>query len=327
MHFKHYDVNDIIFDKILTDLDVIRIDKFEDKSYYEFRYNPIYFKTRNNDKLMVQGKILNYYANKQIVKDSWKQVVLVKNEETDMTVEDSVDGQYAWFYIRKILLKEYTDKEIDTILKTHIGSELEDDKQYHYDWPKVSQNVQKLALCVKYDVNGAHADALCELFPRCRAKFVKMYKKRHTNIKYKKFFNYFVGMIKNKGYAGAYWWVVNRTTRILKNAIDEVGGILVYANTDGFCVMNPEHKLETSEKLGDFKLEHEGDVYVYTNRKKSPYILYQFGKELKGSCMTCVRNDIDLSKGQIVYYNRVKHGTDITYYTAENIVKEKVCVQ
>ena len=39
-------------------------------------------KTSDEDCIICQGKILNYYTNKIIVEDSWKQVILRKNEQT-----------------------------------------------------------------------------------------------------------------------------------------------------------------------------------------------------------------------------------------------------
>ena len=322
MNLKCFDVNDDIFNKILYDFedDIIEQNMLEDKSYYDYRQNIIYFK--DTKELICQGYILNYYLDKNIY-SSWKQVIIRKRDYAEFQYEESIDGQRAWNYIyNKILLKKYTKEEINSILASY-QAKPEYERQYHFDWPNESQNVQKLTLCVKYDINGAHTDALCEMFPRCANDFVKMYIKRHTNILFKKYPNYFVGMIKKKGYENAYWWIVNRTTQILLKAMDEVGGQLVYANTDGFCVTNPVNKLNTSDKLGDFKLEYEGDVYIYTNRKKSPYILYQFGDTLIGTCLTSVRDQIDLSKGNVVYYDRVPYGNA---YKAENVIKETVCV-
>ena len=118
-----------------------------------------------------------------------------------------------------------------------------------------------------------------------------------------------------------YWYIVDRTTRKLFEAIHKVDGRIVYANTDGFCVQYPKNILPTSQELGDFKEEYKGVVYYFNNNKQSPYVLYQFGNELKGSCMTAMRQYIDLSKGQVVYYKRVKYGHS---YKAENIIKETV---
>ena len=325
MNLKCFEINDEIFNKILYDFedDIITKDKLDDKSYYDNRKDIIYIKDNKKRAIICQGYILNYYLNKTVY-SNWKQVLLYEKDYAPLEYEESIDGQRAWNYIyNKILLKKYTKEEISSIL-TSYQTKKDYEKQYHYDWPIESQNVQKLSLCVKYDINGAHTDALCEIFPKCRAYFIDLYLKRHTNILFKKYPNFFVGMMKRKGYDGAYWYIVNRTTQLLLNAINTVGGQLIYANTDGFCVKDPINKLNTSDKLGDFKLEHEGDVYIYTCRTKSPYILYQFGDSLVGTCLTSVRQDIDLSKGNVVYYDRVIDGLS---YRAENVIKEKVCVE
>ena len=324
MNFKHFDINDEIFNNILKDFeaDIIKLDKLEDKSYYEYRNNIIYIDDKNTKKILCQAYILNYYLDQPIY-TGWKQIILNQCEYANITVEASVDGQHAWQYMMSILKKKYSLNEIQSILTSYQTKE-HYDKQYHYDWPIVSQNVQKLPLCVKYDINGAHTDALSEMFPRCKGEFLTIYKKRHDDIKYKKYPNFFVGMMKRKGYVGAYWYIVERTTKLLIEAINKVGGQLVYANTDGFCVQNPEHLLNTSDKLGDFKLEFQGDAYVFVNETRSPYILYQFGDKLVGTCLTSVRQYIDLSNGNVVYYDRIKHGESIQ---AENITRETVCVE
>ena len=322
MNLKCFDVSDEIFNKILYDFedDVIEIDTIDKKSYYSDRFNIIYVK--DTHQIICRAYILHNYCD-ALLYSGWKQILLNKVEYTNIKAEDSIDGPRAWNYIMKILLQKYTRNEVESILTSYqVKSDYE--KQYHYDWPIVSQNVQKRELCVKYDINGAHCEALAEMFPKCRHNFIHMYVQRHNNIIYKKYPNFFVGMMQHYGYSGAYWYIVDKTTKKLLNAIDYVGGQLVYANTDGFCVQYPDKKLKTSDRLGDFKLEYEGPVYVYTNRKNSPYILYQFGDKLVGSCMTEARHDINLSKGNIVYYTRVKRGNVVR---AENIIKEKVCIE
>lgn len=320
MNLKCINVRDDIINKILYDLEakIVEIDKLtaDIQSLYQYRKKIIYIKSTKE--IICSGMVINYYCGSDL--NAWKQVKCTPTENMDDLLKDSIDGQVAWNSLRKILLKKYSYNEIESILTSY---QVKNDylKQYHYTLPKVSQNVQKLPLCVKYDINGAHTDALKEMFPKCSKEFDDIYRKRHKNIYYKNLPNFFVGMIQNKGYSGAYWYIVNRTTQTLLKAIDKVGGILVYANTDGFCVQYPNKVLPTSQELGEFKEEYKGTVYYFNNTKQSPYILYQFGKEFKGSCITAVREYIDLSKGQVVYYNKVKHGHS---YLPENIVKETV---
>ena len=97
---------------------------------------------------------------------------------------------------------------------------------------------------------------------------------------------------------------------VINEAMNYVGGILLYANTDGFLIQNPVNLLITSKNLGDMKLEASGDAYIV---RTDNYILYQTykadtgEKELKGSCMKCVRDKIDLSTGKIIVYDKVLH--------------------
>ena len=93
--------------------------------------------------------------------------------------------------------------------------------------------------------------------------------------------------------------------------IDKVGGSIVYANTDGVIIKDPVNRIETSDKLGDFKDElKDGVIYLLLYRGKTSYTLYQYynGKkfEKKGSALNSVREQIDLSTGTYVDYERVK---------------------
>lgn len=320
MNLKCVNLREDIYNQILNDLStkIIEIDKLtpDIQSLYQYRKKIIYIK--ETKEIICSGMVINYYCNTNLI--GWKQVICTLNNNIDKVVEDRIDGPTAWHSLLKILRKKYSRNMIETIL-TSYDSETSHDRQYHYNYPNVSQNVIKLPFCVKYDINGAHTDALKEMFPESAADFDSIYKKRHDNIYYKNLPNYFVGMLKHYGYNGAYWHIVDRTTKTLLNAIDTVGGQLVYANTDGFCVQYPKRMLPTTTLLGGFKEEYKGTVYFYSNNKQTPYVLYQFGNEFKGTCMNAVRQDIDLSKGKVVYYNRVKHGKA---YLPENIVKETI---
>ena len=328
MNIKCYNVSDDIVDKILYDFEskIVEVDELEDKSYYEYRNNIVYVK--KTKEIICQEKILNYYTHyfKQV---GWRQIKLTPTQNANIKVIDSVDGGRAWAYVLTLLKRFYTIDEIRKILEAYTDTETSADNQYHYYWPIVSQNVQKVPNCVKYDINGAHCYMLSKMFPKCSAIFYTVYKRRHSNIRYKEYVNYFVGMLQRKGYTNAYWHIVHETTRILMEAMNKVGGICVYANTDGFCVSNPEHELVTDDVLGHFKEEYRGDVYIYTNRRQTPYILYQFGdtpdaEHMKGSCMTVAREGMDLSKGIINHYKRLKHGN---IYLAANMTKETLCVK
>ena len=315
MQFKCINVRDDIINQILYDYEakVVTIPKLEDKSYYDYRKNIIYIE--ETKEIICAGYIINSRCNTKY--SSWVQIKCTPSTNTSKLTEDSIDGFTAWMQVLRVLAKHYTREEVVNTLKAFGDTKGDRLEQFHYTLRKVSQNVIKLPLCVKYDINGAHADAIAEMFPKATKDLVALYNKS------KKYINFFVGMLKRHGYIGAYWHIVDRTTKTLLKAMDYVGGRLIYANTDGFCVQEPVHELQTSHILGEFKEEYKGTVYFIQNNIKSPYFLYQFGNDLKGNCMTEVRADIDLSQGHIVYYDRVSYGT---YIKPENIIKETVQV-
>jgi hypothetical protein len=207
--------------------------------------------------------------------------------------------------------------------------------QQHYNYPAPNNTIVKLTNTFKFDINGAHTDALCEIFPRAKDKLIGMYLKRKKNPVFKQYPNLYVGMLAQKSkemrqkgipakYEKTYNWIVQRTSRMLLNAMDAVGGLPVYVNTDGFIVQNPQNLLTHSKNLGEFKLEFSGDTYVYSDKN---YIVYQTGDEKKGTCFTSVREDIDLSIGQVVHYdtNLVRNDEGkILYREPINIKKELI---
>lgn len=320
MNLKCYNISDDIVNQILFDYesDIVEIKELEDKSYYEYKNKIIFIKSTGD--IICPEYVLDFYID-YFKLPSWKQVRLIPSPNRNLTIEPTIDGPTAWLFVMRVLSRYYSMKEIDDILQAFCDSKETVDKQFHYTYPIASQNVQKLALCVKYDINGAHADAICEMFPKAKKDLESLYRKS------KMYLNLFVGMLQHNNYSGAYWHIVDRTTKKLFKAMDYVGGTLVYANTDGFAVMNPKQELPTSTELGDFKLEHRGNIYFYINTKiRSPYYIYQFGekpskKTLKGSCMTEARKLMNLANGEITFYDRrnYKH-----YVKAENIVKELV---
>jgi hypothetical protein len=219
----------------------------------------------------------------------------------------------------KILKKYYTEKEIKDILNSYTDVKTEEDKQVHIT-AENADYIQCYENCVKYDINGAHHDALVEMFPKAEKDFMDIYKKRHAKKIYKQYMNLAVGQMKHLGYDGAYWWIVHRTTKMLKEAIATVcpddiekDCKIIYANTDGFIVSAPDKLLEASQELGKFKQEAKGPVYVYThigNKDETSYLVYQYEvekdgiseTETKGNIRLAVRDKIDLKNGKTVSY-------------------------
>lgn len=227
-----------------------------------------------------------------------KQVIAKKLDPAEEGKKGGMSGSGAWRSFEALLKKKYSPEEIEEALLSH---QAEENRQIHFFWPAglSGKCVLKFAHVAKYDANGAHADALRELFPRCSEEIEKMYREKKDHPEYKLLFNYFVGMLKHRGYDGAYWWIVKRTTDLLQRAVSEAGGILVYANTDGFACANPDKELEVSAELGGWKKEYEGPAYFYQGGN---YSVYQFGEEKKGSVRNAAKPMMDLPSGKVVSY-------------------------
>lgn len=335
---KAVQVNDEIFNKILYDFEFkvrIKPDLFEYyRGYYEDR-DLIYY--NGKDELICCEYIVNSYADIITNCTVWKQVRVQKVLNMKNDAMESTTGSRAKAYITKVLKTVYSNEEIDERLRLFEAEKDPNLIQQHYNYP-APDKIIKLTNTFKFDINGAHTDALCEIFPKAKDKLIRMYEMRKKNPVFKQYPNLYVGMLAQKSkemrkagipgkYEKTYNWIVQRTSKILLNAMDTVGGSTIYINTDGFIVQDPVKLLTTSKNLGDFKLEFSGDTYVYSDKN---YIIYQTGEEKKGSCFTAVRNDIDLSKGQVVHYDintvRSKEGK-VLYREPINITKEIINVQ
>lgn len=317
---KVINTNEEVFNNILETM-ASRIITVYDISLYFCGYKDkkrIFYDGK--DTLIIQEYLFAEFANLPLsaVVSSWKQIVVRKSKTTDAW-EDSITGPRAYFYIMKILKKHYTESEIKTILNSYTDTKTEEDKQVHITVEK-QDYIQCYENCIKYDINGAHQDALVEMFPKAIKELKEIYDKRKVKSIYKQYMNLAVGQMKRLGYEGAYWWIVHRTSKMLKEAINKVcpddiekDCKIIYANTDGFIVSNPDKLLEASKELGKFKLEAQGPVYVYTHsgdKDTTSYIVYQYEvekdgfieTETKGNIRLAVRNKIDLKNGKAVSY-------------------------
>ena len=293
-----YEVRADIFDKILYDLSV-HTEYEADLQKWSYGYknrNTIYY---NEEYLICKECVLDYYCDCITDSTSWKQCKLRKVLNAEKPVQKTITGNYAWNYIIRILNKYYTAIEIEEIFNNNEADYSEDYKQFHYNLPLEEDELVKYKNCFKYDINGAHCDAIVNLFPKAYDEFIKLYLKRKEIPMYKQLFNFFVGELCRKGHRRTYNWIVQRTTKKLYETMDITKGTLIYANTDGYIVQRPEVEINTSKELFDFKLEYSGDVYVYQSNN---YILYQCGDNKTGSCRCDVRDDIDLRVGKVFNY-------------------------
>lgn len=326
MLLKSLEVSAEVFDKILYDYEEHVLLK-HDFSNYMCGYSENTGLSKNNivyngdNKLICREYVVNGYTDAIAGCTTWKQIIVIRNEELENDkVESTISGRLAWNTIMRHIKKFYTEEEIETIFKEHsLYNPNKKQKQVHIDTNVMPNKIFKYNNTYKYDINGAHADAVIELFPKAKKLLLWLYnkkdklkaqgKKSEAN-KIKALFNFFVGYLCKMGYRPTYNWIVARTTTLLDQAMDYVGGVVLYANTDGFLVHNPDNLLITSKNLGDMKLEASGDAYIV---RTNNYILYQTykantgEKELKGSCMKCVRDKIDLSTGKTIVYDKVLH--------------------
>ena len=312
---KTYDVSPELFDKILTEYKdwVVQVPNIKD-----------YVKgNRFNASIQYDGIKKMVLRESRLTKKKlpdWYQCICIRDENLEgETYQHSISGGTAWRVLKDKLLNYYTPEEFDQRLHLFEATYDFDKSQVHFMYRTESSDfVYKYTNCVKYDINGAYASALVEIFPLAKQEILKLYAERKDKPLNKKLINYFVGMLCRTGYRKTYNYIVQQIRIKIDKIMNEVGGILLYANTDGFAVSCPDTRIVTSKELGDFKLEHEGDIYIYDG---GTCWLMQAGDKLTGTVLYQVRNLIDLSQGNVVKYKRKR-----TEYTiiAENIETRKL---
>ena len=320
---KKYDVSCDIFDNILTKYK--KYVKLTDdiQQYYGGYHNKMNIMYDGREYLICQEYLIDNTDENSI----WKQVIVRKIENYENgTIQKGVTGSYAWNYMMKLLLKHYNRDEIDKCLKS-FGA-LYDPKQiqFHYTYLDIDP-ITVHENCYKYDINSAYGFYLKQIFPKASKDIDWLYETRKKHPENKAYMNYFVGMLASKNkkerYGNTYNWIVQQTRNKLLEAYHYTGGILVYANTDGYVVRNPNRLLTTSKEIGDFKLEYQGTAYTYTDKN---YTCIQTGDKITGNVLYQVRDYIDLSKGQVVHYDRIRKdlGDKVFTWEAQNIKVEVI---
>lgn len=324
---KSYAVSEELFDKILLAGYQIKTIADDEEFYnYKFGYDEKTVIAYDGFKTMIMLEcVLNehYPLNKRIT--YWKQVIVHKKMDGEIIekdeVEDEVRGSDAYNYIRGVALKHYTEKEYKARLHMFEAEYDPSQAQYHFMLFDRANKIIRYDNCYKWDINGAYCDALCEIFPKAAPSIRAIHNMRKQHPEFKKYFNYYCGMLPHRGARKTYNWIVQRTTRILLDGIEKSGGDLIYANTDGFIVQNPKNILPHSTVLGEYKLEYSGPVWTYFDNN---YQCYQLENgEIKGSLMKSVRDKIDLPHNTVVHYTKTHIGPKVGgTYIAENITTE-----
>ena len=263
--------------------------------------------------------IREYYLTNKYDHPS-KLVICHLNKSLKTNYEKTIAPTTANILMWKKIYKYYSKEEAHNLLDKYSAEEISDLKQIHYLANLEINELKKYKNCYYYDINGAHLDALCEIFPKCKDDFIKIFNSRHKNRNNKLIPNYFVGMLARQGHRKTYNWIVQRTTKILSEAIIKCKGYLIYANTDGFIVSHPEKLISPSKSLGQFKAELENDdVYLYQG---SNYFLIQYKDEKKGNAPYLVRDYINLPTNDVVKFTMDKSKK---YLEIKNLERIHLC--
>lgn len=296
--------------------------------------------TDNKDYMVLPEHFLNYIYHKNhgeyLIEGctSWKQVKVRKLVNTAVALK-TYSGSYCYNYLYKLLKKTYSELEINTIMSSFTTAPT---KQFHLTHMPEQGKIVAYKNCYKYDINGAYCSELCNIFPKAAEDIKKLYAKKdyykkkgnlNEANKIKAIFNYFVGMSKRKGFEGFYYTIVNNINEKLFKAWDDTQPqMVIYSNTDSLTVVNPKHPLKTSMKLGEFKLEGIGEMYMYSDKN---YYLLEYTtpkgkKEQVGTAAIITRDLVNLKEGLVVHYDKVKDifGFKIINIKQEKIKKEKI---
>lgn len=314
-----YYIDTLTYNELIATHKTITVDKFGEYIYgfgpqhnicknttVMVEMNPLNSKPTCIATVNMVSRILESHKQKGIDDIDSKQYRFVCNDDAVDDGNNTITGIYAYNYLMKVILKQYTIEAVNKIFDEHSRAKDPQFIQWHTrrvpDEPYKKFHFENVYY---FDINGAHTDALMELFPKCAKDFNKMYEKRHENGgRFKKIFNFFVGYLCRVGRRETYNWIVQRTTKKLlkfKNELcdDRLDENVIYANTDGIFIMNPKITPESSKMMGEFKLEYHGPVDTYRGRN---YTIIQYGDKIKGNCPLSMRKDIDLRKNKAVDY-------------------------
>lgn len=311
---RAWKISPALFDKILTD-NAESVVAIKDLALYKAG-------TRLHATIYYDG-IKQLVLSENLVTGSsapdWYQcIAILDNNQRGLSYKRAITGGTAWRMLKAKLLRYYTEPEFVDRLRRFSADYDERVNQMHFAWYASKEDehrreIHRFGNCRKYDINGAYASALIEIFPKAKDEILKLYLQRKDKPINKDVLNFFVGMLCRTGFRGTYNYIVQAIRRRMDDVVDKAGGILLYANTDGFVVAEPDKLIETGTGLGAFKQEYAGAVYIYEGAN---YWMMQAGSDKKGSALWQVRDLIDLELGQVVRYKRVKDG--YTYH-ADNV--------
>ena len=200
--------------------------------------------------------------------------------------------------------------------------------------------------CLYQDIHKAHNSELIKLFPKCKefeqkykdALYYKSIGNKEMAKKAKDYPNLLVGCFaqKYKADQGEHkegqlvkWLYDLETIKIYNTIVNNIrakinqhyktikgNGTLVYAQTDGLIISNPNwSKVIDSDELGEFGVEPIDNKVVWTyyqggTATTTGYTIYQYfengEKKVVGDLPDELKPLIDLSIGQVVHYKKEK---------------------
>ena len=323
---KNIKVSEKIFNKLLINKNVkVKVDSLAD---YKCGYNDKQTCYFTDTELIIQKYELDYIINGKIDKsDYWKQYLITmdKEQEEDI-IYDNMNPVQAANYLNNIIYKEYSEEEKIEIFNNH---QLENSTILH-TYPERLDGIIKYKNCYYYDINGAYASKFIEMFPKCKKELLELFEHRHDDHnRLKNVFNYYVGMLTQNEKKRAikprvvypktrHWIVQSITDKVTEFSKMLNGKYNLYVNTDGLIVKEPKNIIANSTQMNEFKLEYNGDIYVYYGKN---YFVMQYGDEIKGSLPLELRKYIDLPNGKVVEFDkRLINGV----YVPENIKEIKI---
>lgn len=312
-----FEISADIFDKVL---EIAKSCKLCEKVTYEqfekcrYGFNPKcatfyyedererYLSTQINNVIAVSGKNPTKYDRN----DYYHQGVFrcAKDQSKSEWFMKSINGRVAYNIVMSQIKKKLSKEDIEARFKSFDTPE---NAPYHLAIVTENNKISKFENCLYIDMNSAHGDAIKEAFPEIAKYIDKLYTERKEKPINKNIMNYFVGYCKSIGHNGFYYWVVNRTRNKLITKASEfmnASSRILYANTDGIIINNPDSIPQNETEIGKFKVEYTGPAYTYRCAISgySPYSVIQMGAEIKSYCPNEVRKYIDLANNKAVIY-------------------------
>lgn len=324
---KKMTVSEETFNNILK---MFPYEKFESLKEYQYGYKDRDIVYTDGRDLIIVRRQLTVLGLLEVdpYKDNWYQIYVhkeIEQKENIIGTDAGVSVGEAIKKINRIIHTYYSDDEKEKIYNSH----QKEDSTILHEWITTEPDtILRFKDCYYYDANGAYASELIKLFPKCKEEFTEMYIHRHdNNNKFKNCFNYYVGCLtmneEKKQLYKLNGWTIRKLypkTRhyIVTNItikMDKLRNKLkyescLYLNTDGIVIQHPKNVLEHSDKMGEFKIEYQGDVYTYRDKN---YSIIQYGDEIKGNLPLELRKYVDLRVGKVVHYVKVRSEDEMTY--------------